>query len=134
MESDSRSLSEAVFGDEIALIELGSDTSEAILFYRVVNTSWNHSVAYPWKEPIPDAMTRPEAEFHALIEGLRAVKGDYSRVIVFTNSEPILNQVQRQHPTPEELQPLHDRATRLVENFEWAVAIPYRVQLTRTLC
>ena len=132
MESSSP-LANAILRDEIALLETGSDSSGTVLFYRLINDAWHQSIAWPWCQPIPSDMTRTEGEYHALIEGLGVAKRDYSRVIVFTNSEPIIDQVHRRRSSPAELQPLRDKAIRLADRFDWIAMIPYDVKWMRSV-
>lgn len=64
-------------------------------------------------------MTNNEAEYHALIEGLKAVREwKPDRLEVYLDSKLVVEQVNgRWRIKAPELQPLHRRATELLEEF-----------------
>lgn len=68
-------------------------------------------------------MTNNQAEYHALIEGLKAVKEwKPDRLEIYLDSKLVVEQVKGQYKIKEpELQKLHAQAMRLLDGLEYEI-------------
>lgn len=133
MTDDRLRVEDAVHDDEIALLDAGSTSvSNPEMFYWLNGGAYDASKESQWSQSIPAEMSRAEGEYQALNRGLReTAKKGYRKVIITTNSVPILDHIREGDTPPAELEPFYETAIQLMDQFDQMEMIAYAVGETR---
>lgn len=120
----------APLDDETAVLEMGSRASGTEMFYWLPELAPDRDNGASWSQSIPGEMELVEAEYYALIKGLRvAIERDYSMVDVTTNSPSIVDQLRDGESPSNEVLPFYETAIRLVDQFDAVGISAYAVDM-----
>lgn len=125
-------MGKAIFDDETAVLQAGSNDNGTEMLYSLWKVSSEGPHQERWRQPIPDRLSRDAGEYYALIKGLRmAIDRGHSMAIVSTNSPPVVDQLQDGEQPSVELKPLYEMACKLIRQFEEVEIHPYAMDLRR---
>lgn len=129
MSSDLPSVGMAVLDEDTAVLETGSRDSGTTMFYWHIVPSSEELNKNWWSQPIPKDLELAEAEYCALVKGLRvAIENGYSMACISTNSPPVLNQLGEGEPPTAELIPFYKKAVELLNQFDAVRMMEYGVE------